>query len=210
MVGKDIEGSFGVGKNLIMVLFENYVVEDKSRIPHPNEMMHYPLLLAGFLGLLFTALNLMPIGQLDGGHILYGVLGYRFHTLLSPLLFACFVFFAGLGMVSPYQSTNNLLLSIPLYIWFLYILFSRVFESPINIFLLALVVFAGQYSLIFFFPTIQGYSGWLLFCFLLGRVLGIYHPAAEIDEPLSLGRKILGWLTLLIFVLCFSPKPFLV
>ncbi|NJL12674.1 MAG: site-2 protease family protein, partial [Microscillaceae bacterium] len=37
--------------------------------------------------------------------------------------------------------------------------------------------------------------------------LGVYHPAARYDRPLSWPRQVLGWLALLIFVLSFSPQP---
>jgi len=46
--------------------------------------------MAGWVGLLATALNLLPVGQLDGGHIAYAVSG-RFHTIVSRLCLAAFV-----------------------------------------------------------------------------------------------------------------------
>ncbi|XHU95463.1 MAG: site-2 protease family protein [cyanobacterium endosymbiont of Rhopalodia gibba] len=37
----------------------------------------HPLAIAGYIGLIITALNLMPVGQLDGGHIVHGMFGQR-------------------------------------------------------------------------------------------------------------------------------------
>ncbi|YAI81554.1 MAG: site-2 protease family protein [cyanobacterium endosymbiont of Rhopalodia sterrenbergii] len=37
----------------------------------------HPLAIAGYVGLIITALNLMPVGQLDGGHIVHGMFGQR-------------------------------------------------------------------------------------------------------------------------------------
>ncbi len=42
-----------------------------------------PVLLAARFGLVVTAINLLPIGQLDGGHIAYAALGKRWSTLLG-------------------------------------------------------------------------------------------------------------------------------
>jgi len=45
-----------------------------------------PMAIAGWVGLLITALNLLPIGQLDGGHILYALFRRRAHVIASTLL----------------------------------------------------------------------------------------------------------------------------
>lgn len=48
----------------------------------------HPMAWAAWAGLLATAINLLPVGQLDGGHILYAVLGERGHRVVSLTLVA--------------------------------------------------------------------------------------------------------------------------
>jgi membrane-associated protease RseP (regulator of RpoE activity) len=37
----------------------------------------HPVAVAGYIGLVVTAFNLMPVGQLDGGHIVHAMFGQR-------------------------------------------------------------------------------------------------------------------------------------
>ncbi|MBI2841206.1 MAG: site-2 protease family protein [Acidobacteria bacterium] len=46
-----------------------------------GELMLHPIGFAAWFGLLATAINLLPMGQLDGGHILYAVTGRHFRVL---------------------------------------------------------------------------------------------------------------------------------
>jgi membrane-associated protease RseP (regulator of RpoE activity) len=197
-----------IGSNLLFLFFEHYVA-DPTRMPNPHELMHYPLLFAGFLALIFTSLNLLPIGQLDGGHVLYGLVGFKKHRVIASVIFIGFMFFAGLGLpyIHPAMPAEDRLLNIVLYLLFLYFSFTGLMLPKRDTIMYVLLVFALQYLLMTIFPSVRGFSGWLLFGFIIGRFIRIPHPPAEIEEPLDTNRKIIGWLALLIFVLCFSPNP---
>jgi membrane-associated protease RseP (regulator of RpoE activity) len=54
-----------------------------------------PIAFAGWIGLFITALNLLPVGQLDGGHIAYGLFGQRWARRIG---IGAFVVMLGLGM----------------------------------------------------------------------------------------------------------------
>ena len=101
---------------------------------------------AGWAGLLVTGLNLIPAGQLDGGHTLYVLLGKRVRWLLPTIL----VVLVGLG---------------------------------------------------FFWP---GWWLWVGLIYFLNR-----RPAELLDEitPLDGRRRALAILTLVIFLLVFTPVP---
>lgn len=202
-----------IGDSVLSTWIKNWVA-DPSLIPHPNELSHYPIILAGYLGCFFTALNLMPIGQLDGGHILYALIGDRWFKVVSPILFISFLFFAGLGYFNLEQLGNTrvegygeTLLYFALYIYFVYICCSRVTEDRKTNWVIALAVVLFQLLTTMAFPSVEGYSGFLLFAFLLGRVLGISHPPTTDTKPLGITRIVLGWISLVIFIISFSPYP---
>ncbi|HEY3404422.1 MAG TPA: site-2 protease family protein [Ohtaekwangia sp.] len=197
-----------IGSNLLFEIF-GYFVSDKQRIPNPHEMMHYPVLMAGFFALLFTALNLLPMGQLDGGHITYGLFGSKWHRIIATSFFTLVFFYSGLGMLSPLQDQNTLLTGIPLTIGFYYFCFRALSSDMQNRIMYALVLFAVQFILAWVLPQVKGYPGWFLFGFVVSRFIGIQHPGSEIEVPLDAKRIILGWIALLIFVLCVSPAPFI-
>ena len=51
-----------------------------------------PLLMAGWVGLLVTGLNMMPLGQLDGGHVTFGLLGRNSYWLAVAAMAAAVLF----------------------------------------------------------------------------------------------------------------------
>jgi membrane-associated protease RseP (regulator of RpoE activity) len=67
-----------------MQLCEKLILGD---LPVGKALALHPIAVAGWFGFLLTALNLLPLGQLDGGHVLFGS-SPRLHKLLGPPLSA--------------------------------------------------------------------------------------------------------------------------
>jgi len=123
-------------------------------ITHPGlnenqDVLLHPIAFAGWIGLLVTMLNLLPVGQLDGGHISYAMFGKKQNYIarLSLIALAFLSFF----------SLNWLI--------------------------------------------------WGLLIFLLMRFTD-HPPISDFNKPLSKGNKLIGYLCLLIFIICFIPAPF--
>ncbi len=147
VVPSGTEKGIGLGSSLIFHILASFTL---GETPDGIDVILHPIAFAGWIGLFVTSLNLLPIGQLDGGHIAYAIFGRR--------------------------------------------------HRAVSIITLSLLVFFGVF----------GWPGWLVWGIIVS-ILGIGHPPV-IDQysPLDLKRKVLGWLTLLIFVLTFTPVPFVI
>jgi Zn-dependent protease len=108
-----------------------------------------------WFGLIVTMINLLPIGQLDGGHVIYSLFGRKQWRVATISIFGL----VGLGV---------------------YLVF--VTGEIINV--------------------------WLLWV-LLAQIFGLRHPAPLDDlTPLDRKRQLIGYATIVIFILIFTPIPF--
>ena len=146
MVESPVEGEIMLGSSLALFFLTKVVL---GNLPDTYHIILHPLGFAGWIGLLITSLNLMPVGQLDGGHISYAVFGKRAESISRAVV----VILLGLG------------------IW--------------------------------------GASMWLFWAILLLFMMGMKHPP-PLDYEVSLDRKrkLIGAVTLLIFIVTFIPVPF--
>lgn len=76
----------------------------------------HPVAIAGWIGIIATALNLMPIGQLDGGHIVHAMFGQRNGAIIGQIARLLVLF---LAFIQP-----------PLLIWAIILLFMPTVDQP--------------------------------------------------------------------------------
>ena len=185
-------------------------------VPPMWEMYHYPVLFAGWLGLFFTALNLLPVGQLDGGHILYALVGPKWHRWIARSFVLLLLWSGGIGFAGEFgpvleawslpsgEGTWVLLVTI----FFLYSL--RIFNGEYKQVIPAVFGLTVLTAVGLRIPTVVdlfGYSGWLIWCLLIIMLIRVEHPPVVYMEELTPKRRLLAILSMLIFALCFSFKP---
>ncbi|MBI4548607.1 MAG: site-2 protease family protein [Ignavibacteriae bacterium] len=84
------EGGLTFGNSIFFWGLSELLAYSSSPLPM-NEIYHYPYLCVGWFGLFVTALNLIPVGQLDGGHILYALVGRKKHSAIARTFFGILV-----------------------------------------------------------------------------------------------------------------------
>ncbi len=73
------------GEPLTISLLHTLVAQWNPSLPTFDHIAPHPVLVAGWIGLFITSLNLIPGGQLDGGHILYAI-SPRAHKAVTRIL----------------------------------------------------------------------------------------------------------------------------
>ncbi len=75
---------FNFGDSVLFYMLSRSIL---GVIPPGFDIFIHPIAFAGWIGLFVTFLNLMPIGQLDGGHVVYALGGEMLHKKTSLIVF---------------------------------------------------------------------------------------------------------------------------
>jgi len=101
-----------VGSSLLVDFMTNLLTDVRSG----QTLLLHPVFFAAWLGVLITGINLLPIGQLDGGHVAYALLGRGAHHLARGALLLLFV--AGFVLSSTW------------FVWAVFVLFGGLRHPP--------------------------------------------------------------------------------
>ncbi len=75
------------GNTLLFSFFKLIFIHPGQFFPPMTEVYHYPFLCVGWFGMFITAMNMIPVGQLDGGHIGYTMFGAESHYKIAVISF---------------------------------------------------------------------------------------------------------------------------
>lgn len=90
MLLETVEGVIIFGDSLLFSGLTKLII---GTIPANHDVLLHPVAFAGWIGFFVTSLNLIPVGQLDGGHIAYALLGEK-HNMLSKILIVIMIAFS--------------------------------------------------------------------------------------------------------------------
>jgi membrane-associated protease RseP (regulator of RpoE activity) len=208
------EGSVIIFGNTLLYGFLSSFFDN---VPPLWEMYHYPWLLAGWFGLFFTALNLMPVGQLDGGHILYSLIGYNKHKIAARIFYSFITILAGIELVPFFHDllgkydTSFGALSWLIWAIMLFSVMQIAFQKEskwVSTMFTTSLICSALYIYIIQGPT-EGQPSliWGVWTLFITFVVKVEHPPVTFYTPLSNGRKVIGWISMLIFILCISLNP---
>ena len=94
----NVDESLVLGDSLLFSFLSRVIV---GNLPDSVDILLHPVAFAGWIGLFVTSMNLLPIGQLDGGHIAFAILGDR-HRYVSITLVAGLAMFGFLAIIGVY------------------------------------------------------------------------------------------------------------
>jgi len=82
------EGTLLFGEPLLLKILGSLILKD---IPSGYDILIHPIAFAGWVGILVTSFNLFPVGQLDGGHISYALIGPAKSRALARVMLGVFI-----------------------------------------------------------------------------------------------------------------------
>lgn len=175
------------GDTLIFSLFRWLFVSEGQFMPPMNEIYHFPFLNVGWFGLFVTSMNLLPIGQLDGGHIIYAMFGSKIHYKISRATVWLLILIGSIGLLNE------------LYLFLQETFYSNIMISIQDFLLPKLAWLFTNYPFLS-----QVWAGWLVWGLIGKFFVKVHHPPVLVDEPIGKTRFWLGIFAIIMFLTSFS------
>jgi membrane-associated protease RseP (regulator of RpoE activity) len=174
------------GNNLLYMALAKVFANPQGFLPPMNEMYHYPWLNVGWFGCFVTTMNLLPFGQLDGGHVTYAMFGEKQGKVARVLWWVMLAIgvFAFLGPF--YEFVKEPVWVVPIYI------LNVIFFPPLHWIKL---------NMPFLY---DGWPGWLIWALITRFLVKIKHPEIYDRTPLDSRRMVIGWIAIVILIVCFT------
>jgi len=94
------------GNTILFSFLKMIFIQPGQFFPPMSEIYHYPFLCVGWFGLFITSMNMLPVGQLDGGHISFSVFGEKKHYTISVIAFSLMFVFGVMGFIDVMLELN--------------------------------------------------------------------------------------------------------